>query len=67
MVALALGYCVYMHSVLVSPLRQMLKWALTIMAAVDLTKITVSLLLTTYSGAFAKALSQLNVELLSIV
>lgn len=41
-VVLAVCYCVYMHSVLVSPLQQMLKWA-NRMAAGDLTqKITVS-------------------------
>lgn len=65
MVALALGYCVYMHSVLVSPLQQMLKWA-NRMAAGDLTqKITVSRDDTV--GHLQKALSQLNVNLLSIV
>ena len=64
-VALALGYCVYMRSVLVSPLQQMLKWA-NRMAAGDLTqKITVSRDDTV--GHLQKALSQLNVNLMSIV
>ena len=64
-VALAVCYCVYMHSVLVSPLQQMLKWA-NRMAAGDLTqKITVSRDDTV--GHLQKALSQLNVNLLSIV
>lgn len=64
-VALAVCYCVYMHSVLVSPLQQMLKWA-NRMAAGDLTqKITVSRDDTV--GHLQKALSQLNVNLMSIV
>ena len=64
-VALALGYCVYMHSVLVSPLQQMLKWA-NRMAAGDLTQ-KISATRSDTVGQLQKALAQLNVNLLSIV
>lgn len=63
--ALALGSATYLHSLTVAPLNQMLVWA-NRMAAGDLTqKITVTRNDT--AGDLQKALSQLNVNLLSIV
>ena len=63
--ALAVGAAAYLHNVTIAPLNQMLLWA-NRMAAGDLTqKIAVSRDDT--AGHLQKALSQLNVNLLSIV
>lgn len=62
---LAAGSVVYLQSVTIAPLRQMLTWA-NRMAAGDLTqRITVSR--DDIVGSLQKALSQLNVNLMSIV
>ena len=63
--ALAVGSAVYLHTITIAPLRQMLLWA-NRMAAGDLTqKITVTRDDTV--GYLQQALAQLNVNLMSIV
>jgi aerotaxis receptor len=63
--ALAVGSAVYLHTITIAPLRQMLVWA-NRMAAGDLTqKITVTRDDTV--GFLQQALAQLNVNLMSIV
>jgi aerotaxis receptor len=62
---LAIGSAVYLHGVTIAPLQQMLKWA-NRMAAGDLTqRITVTR--SDVVGSLQQALSQLNVNLMSIV
>ncbi len=64
-VALAVGMAIYLYTVTVAPLLQMLRWA-NRMAAGDLTQTFDSTRADTM-GQLQKALAQLNVNLLSIV